>query len=219
MPAMRASRALLGAVACWCSLVPAAPPTPAEIAQICAEAEDRSHCGRLIEEVQLKRLPNLARREGNALMVSLYPSGAATFIDSDDPVNGRSYSLWDYIDGINAVVLYTSAGESSGYTLLQRTTNRRFDLPAEPQLSPDRQRIVTVDVCSSHCANEIAVWTVSNRGVFKELVWTPDPAWTDASAKWKDAETLTIDYSTAGSASGVLERKLGDVSWKRPASP
>jgi hypothetical protein len=219
MLVMRASRALLGAVACWCQLVAAAPPTAAEIAQICAEAEDRSHCGRLIEEVQLKRLPNLARRDGNALMVSLYPSGAATFTDSDDPVNGRSYSLWDYIDRINAVVLYTSAGESSGYTLLQRTTNRRFDFPAEPQLSPDRQRIVTADVCSSHCANEIAVWTVSNRGVFKELVWTPDQAWTDASAKWKDADTLTIDYSTAGSSSGVLERKLGDVSWKRPASP
>ncbi len=214
---MRASRALLAAATCWCSLVAAAPPTAAEITQICADAEDRSHCGRLVEEVQRKRLPNLARREGNTLMVSLYPSGVATFTDSDDPVNGRSYSLWDYIDGINAVVLYTSAGESSGYTLLQRTTNRRFDLPAEPQLSPDRQRLVTADVCASQCVNEIAVWTVSSRGVFKELVWSPDAAWTDASAKWKDADTLTIDYSVAGSASaGVLERKLGDVSWKRP---
>lgn len=217
---MRVSRALVAALSWWCSLVAAAPPTAAEITQICGNAEDQSHCGRLVEEIQLRRLPNLARRDGDALIVSLYPSGLATFTDSVDPVNGRSYSLWDYIDGINAVVLYTSAGESSSYVLLQRTTNRRVDLPAEPQLSPDRLRLVTADVCSSHCGNEIAVWTVSSRGVVKELVWAPDAAWTDASAKWKDADTLSIEYSTAGSASGtVLERKLGDVSWKRLPSP
>ena len=78
---------------------------PAEIVDL-RGAEDAAHCGRLIEEVQLKRLPNLARRDGDGLLVSLYPSGTATFTDSDDPVNGRSYSLWDFLDPINAVVLY-----------------------------------------------------------------------------------------------------------------
>lgn len=220
MLVIRVLRALLPAAACWCSLAIAVPPTPAEIADICAGAEDQAHCGRLVEEIQLKRLPNLARREGNVLTVSLYPAGAATFTDSDDAVNGRSYSLWDYLDAVNAVVLYTNAGESSGYTLLQRTTNRRVDLPAEPRLSPDRQRLVTADVCPSQCGNEIAVWTVSSRGVFKELKWTPGSAWIDASAKWKDADTLMIEYTTAGSASGaVLERKLADASWKRLPSP
>jgi hypothetical protein len=220
MPPVRILRAFLGAAACACTLAAAVPPAPAEIAQICAAAEDQAHCGRLVEEVQLKRLPNLARREGSVLTVSLYPSGAATFSDSDDPVNGRSYSLWDYVDAINAVVLYTNAGETSGYTLLLRTSNRRIDLPAEPRLSPDRQRLVTADICPSHCANEIAVWAVSNKGVSKDLVWAPDPGWTDASAKWKDADTLTIEYTSAGSPAGaVLERKLTDGSWKRLSQP
>jgi len=190
--------------------------TQVDIAELCANADGAAHCGRLIEAVQLKRLPGLARREGNALLVSLYPVGTATFTDVDDPVSGRSYSLWDSLDSINAVLLYTTTNEATIFTLVQRTTNRRFDLPAEPQLSPDRQRLVTADICAKGCSNEIAVWRVSRDGVRKELAWSPGPAWIDAVAAWKDADTLTIEYTVAGQQNdSTLERKLADPAWKR----
>jgi len=194
------------------------PLTQQEIVNLCGNAEDSAHCGRLIEEVQLKRLPNLAGRDGDALLVSLYPSGTATFKDSDDPVNGRSYSLWDFLDPINAVVLYSTAGESTSFIVLRRTTNRRFDLPAEPQLSPDRQHIVTADVCPSRCINEIAVWRVAPESLRKELAWTPGERWSDAAATWKDESTLAIEYTPAGAdKAAVVERKLSDPVWKRVA--
>lgn len=191
----------------------AAPPSKADLEAICAQAEDPPHCGRLVEAMQLKRLPNLARRDGAALSVSLFPSGTAIFTDSDDPANGRSYSLWDYLDGLNAVLLYTTAGESTTFTLVQRTTNRRIELPTEPQLAPDRQRLVTADVCAAGCSNEIAVWHVTREGIRKELAWSPPPAWVDAEAKWKDANTLSIEYTTLNETRR-LERPLGDPSWK-----
>ena len=40
---------------------------------------DTAHCGRLIEEKQLKRFAGLATRDGDYLRVSLYPRGEATF--------------------------------------------------------------------------------------------------------------------------------------------
>jgi len=164
------------------------------------------------------RYANLARRDGGALLVSLYPSGTATFTDSDDPVNGRSYSLWDFLDAINAAVLFSTAGESTSFIVLRRTTNRRFDLPAEPQLSPDRQHIVTADVCPSRCINEIAVWRVAPESLRKELVWTPADRWSDAAATWKDESTLAVEYTPAGADKGaVVERKLSDPVWKRVA--
>jgi hypothetical protein len=182
---------------------------------ICWQAEDAAHCGRLVEGAQLKRLPNLARREGNALMISLFPSGVATFTDSDDPVDGRSYSLWDYLDVINAVLVYTTAGEKASFTLLTRANNRRYELPTEPQVSPDRQRLVTADVCQTQCGKEIAIWRIMPESLRKELVWNAG-AWADATAKWKDAETLVIEYSVDGAtAAGTIERKLSDPSWKR----
>jgi hypothetical protein len=207
-------RALVAANACAAMWVLAAPPTTADLEQICAQAEDTVHCGRLVEALQLKRLPNLARREGKVLSVSLYPSGTATFTDSDDAVSGRSYSLWDYLDGINAVLLYTTAGETTTFTLLQRTTNRRVELPTEPQLAPDRRRLVTADVCAAHCSGEIAIWRVTPEGIRKELSWSPAAGWIDAGAKWKNEDTLTIDYTTDKGA-GKIDRVLGDPTWKR----
>jgi hypothetical protein len=115
---MRTLRALAAAACCISPLALGAPVSNTELAEVCAQAEDSAHCGRLVEALQLKRLPNLARRERNVLSVSLYPSGSADFTDSDDAVNGRSYSLWDYLDGINAVLLYTTAGDNTTFTLL-----------------------------------------------------------------------------------------------------
>jgi len=193
----------------------AVPLSNTEIEQLCGTAEDEAHCGRLIEEVQLKRLPGLAQRKGNVLQVTLYPAGTATFTDSDDAAGGRAYSLWDSIDALNVVVLYTTQGDTTSFTLLQRTNGRQFELPSEPTVSPDRQRLVTADFCESRCVNELAVWRVSRDGVRKELAWSPKEAWSTASASWKDPDTLVIEY-TVNDQERSLQRKLADPSWTRP---
>jgi hypothetical protein len=198
----------------------AAPLSPDEVASRCAEAEDSSHCGRLIEEVQLKRLPNLAVRDGTTLRISLYPAGVATFADTEALNGGRSYSLWDYLDPINAVLLYTTDGDAVTFTLLQRVNGRKYELPTEPKLSPDRQRLVTADFCESRCVNELAVWRVSRDGVRKEYRWQPAETWIDAVAAWKDADTLVIEYTAAGASKpAVRERRLSDPGWIRATAP
>ena len=131
-------------------------PAP-QIAELCANAEDQAHCGRLIEEVQLKRLPGLAVRDGDDLKVSLFPSGMTMFRDSVAISGAKSFTLWDYLDWINAVVLFTTDGDQTGFVLLQRTNGKQYRLPAEPVLSPDRQHLVTVDICAKICDGEVAV--------------------------------------------------------------
>jgi hypothetical protein len=213
-------RALLAVICCVPLVALAARLTPAEVREACANADGTAHCGRLIETLQLQRLPGLARREGNVLTVALYPAGTATFTDIDDPISGRSYSLWDSLDPINAVLLYTTANESTSFTLLQRRTNRRFNLPAEPVLSPDRQRLVVADICPKHCGNQITVWRIAGDGLRKELVWSPGNDWIDAAAQWKDADTLSLEYSVAGQPGDAkLERKLTDPAWTRLPPP
>ena len=202
---------------------PAAQPVPLsvqELAKVCAEAEDASHCGRLVEAVQLPRLPSLAVRDGLNLRVSLYPSGTTTLTDVETPTGGRSYSLWDFMSEINTVVLYVTEGDDARFTLIQRTTGRKTDLPSDPKLSPDRTRIVTADFCERRCTNELAVWRVSRDGVRKELVWRPASPWADATATWRDAETLTIDYLATDAASrSSLSRRVTDADWARPSVP
>lgn len=198
----------------------AAPLSPEDVAARCAEAEDSAHCGRLIEAAQLKRLPNLAVRDGAVLRVSLYPAGVATFADTEALNGGRSYSLWDYLDPINAVLLYTTDGDTVTFTLLQRASGRKAELPAEPKVSPDRQRLVTADFCESRCVNELAVWRVTRDSVRKEYSWKPAEAWTDAAATWKDVDTLVVEYTPAGAPKpAVLERRMSDPGWIRAPAP
>jgi hypothetical protein len=209
---------MLGALA---STAPLAVPLGAEeLAKVCAPAEGTAHCGRLVEEVQLKRLPSLAIRDGATLKVSLFPSGSQSFTDTEALNGGRTYNLWDFISEINTVVLYTTDGDDAAFTLVQRATGRRVDLPSEPKLSPDRTRLVTADFCASRCTNELAVWRVTRDGIRKESTWKPTQAWQDATAHWLDADILTIEYTATGTpAPAKLQRRLADPGWVRVTAP
>ncbi len=212
---------ILFALAALLPLAAAAVPlTPEELANVCAQAEGTAHCGRMVEQLQLKRLPNLAVRDGARLKVSLFPSGVATFTDTEALNGGRTFSLWDFVNELNAVVLYATDGGNASFVLLQRTNGRSADLPAEPRVSPDRARLVTADFCASSCVNELAVWRVTRDGVHKEYSWNPNAAWADAGATWKDANTIVVEYRPAGAfLTSKLERRLGDRDWLHHAAP
>jgi hypothetical protein len=194
----------------------AAPPTPERVLELCAQVDGPSHCGRLVEEEQLKTLPNLAVRDGATLRVALFPSGTRDFVDDEGAVSGRTFALWDYWSPINAVVLFTTEGERLGYALLQRATGALTVLPAEPVLAPDRQRVAIADFCSRSCNNDISVWRVTRDGVQRELAWKPGAAWSDVNVTWKDSDVLLIQYSVAGDdVTRKLERKLAEPGWQR----
>jgi hypothetical protein len=215
-PARRKARGALAAALLLAMVAHAVPLTVEELTKLCAGADDAAHCGRLVEGLQLQRLPNLAVREQSALRISLYPSGTATFTDTEAINGGRSYSLWDFMSEINAVVLYVTDGDDAAFTLLQRTTGRKVELPADPKLSPDRARLVTADFCAQRCSNELALWRVTRDGVRKESTWRPRESWSDAVATWRDADTVTIEYTVAGAqARARLSRRLADADWVR----
>lgn len=219
-PAGLVVRAALAA-ATWLPLAATAVPlAPDEVAKTCAQADGPAHCGRLIEEIQLKRLPNLAVRNGAELRVSLYPSGAVTYADTDAPNGGRSYHLWDFISEINAVVLYTTDGDDAGFALLLRASGAKAELPGEPRVSPDRAWLVTADFCDKRCVNELAVWRVARDGVRKAYSWAPKERWVDAAATWNEAGAVVVQYTPAGAAApSKLERRLNDPTWLRHGPP
>jgi hypothetical protein len=205
---------VVAALAALCARPAGALALPADdVAKLCSDAEGPAHCMRLVEAQQLKRLPGLATRQADRLVVTLFPSGTSTFEDVDTLAGGTSYALWDYINELNAVVLWTMRDDDAGFLLLQRTTGRRTSLPSEPFVSPDRQRLVTADFCPNRCENRLTVWRVSREAVVREAEWQPDEAWTDAGVRWKDEGTLVVEATTATGASKTLERKLGGPGW------
>ena len=212
---MRARCASIATLAMVASThVHAASFSHAEVAKLCGEAEGQAHCGRLVEAEQLKRLPGLAERSGDTLRISLFPSGHATFTDTDTPSGGASFALWDHYSSINATLLFTTRDDESRFVLLHRATGKQTILPSEPALSPDRQRLATADFCETRCENRLAVWRMSPNGAVRESEWKPPQSWADASVVWKDSNTLAIEYTPLGASEAKThERKLGDTGW------
>ena len=204
------------------AIVPSATAVPlsrAEITALCANAEDQAHCGRLIEARQMKAVERFVERNGDELRIQLASFGLTVFRDTINVSGAESYAVWDYYDDLETVVLFATEGERTQFWLVQRRGGEEFRIPSEPVLSPDHRRFVTADFCAQGCENRIVVWTIRDDGVRRELAWTPPAPWTDASAGWRSADTIKLDYSLAGEpGSHVAERRLSDPSWtKAPA--
>ena len=108
------------------------------------------------------------------------------------------------------------SGDELRYAVLQRATSALSVVPAEPVLAPDRQRVAIADFCTKRCDNEITVWRITRDGLRKEASLKPATPWSDVTVAWKDAETLTVQYTPPGEEKPrTLERTLADREWKR----
>ena len=213
---MRAMAIGMALAACVCAQ--ATPVTPARVTELCARAEGPAHCGRLIEAEQLKALPNLATRDGSTLKVLLYPSGTRDFVDVESLHGDKTWALWDYVNSLNVVVLFTTDADRLGYAMLQRYTGQVVTIPGEPSVSPDRQRFAVADFCRDHCDNEVTVWQVSREGIRRELAWKPLAEWSDVTVLWRDAETLILRYTLRGEdKTSTTVLGLADAQWRRTA--
>ncbi len=193
----------------------AAPPTAAELSRLCGNAEDQAHCGRLVETRLLPKLKSIASRDGDELRIELLP-GSTTFRDAVNIIGARSYSVWDYVEDLESIVLFATNGDRSEFWWIQRRGGGEFRLPAEPVLAPGHRRFVTADFCPQDCENQIAVWRIDANAVRKELTFTPAEAWEDVNVTWKGANALAIEYTPANETTPrTLERRLDDPAWSR----
>ena len=203
--------ALVMCAPCW-----AAPPTPAELTRLCSNAEEQANCGRLVEARQLAKLKAVATREGDELHIQLLPAGLATFRDAVNIIGARTYAVWDYLEDLEAIVLFATNGDHSEFWIVARRGGGEYRLPAEPVFAPGHRRFATADFCPDACDNELAVWRIDAAGVRKELAWKPADTWSDAGVTWKGADTLAVEYSVAKESSPrTLERRLNDATWNR----
>ena len=157
----------------------AAPIARADLVALCKDAEDQAQCGRLVEARQLKSLSRIAERNGDELRVQLAPAGLTVFHDTINVTGARTYAVWDYLEDLDTLVLFTTVGERTGFMLVQRRTGDEYRVPAEPVMSPDARHFATADVCAQECDNEVAVWRIARDGVRKEAAWTPPATWSD----------------------------------------
>jgi len=197
------------------ALALAAPITRDELTALCVNAEDQAQCGRLVEARQLPRLSRIVERAGDELRVSLAPFGLTIFRDTVKVTGATSYAVWDYLENLDTLVLFTTDGDRSGFLLLQRRGGEEYRVPSEPVIAPDERHFATADFCAKGCDNRVAVWRIEHDGVRKESTWAPPTPWSDVSVTWRNADTIALEYSRQDDAQPrTLLRRLGDPSWQ-----
>jgi hypothetical protein len=193
----------------------AAPIARDQLTALCADAEDQAQCGRLVEARQLTRLSRIAERLGDELRVSLSPFGLTIFRDTVNVTGATSYAVWDYLENLDTLVLFTTDGDRSGFLLLQRRGGEEYRVPSEPVIAPDERHFATADFCAKECDNRVTVWRIERNEVRKMSTWMPAKAWSDVSVTWRDAETIALEYSLPDDPQPrTLLRRLGDPSWQ-----
>jgi hypothetical protein len=197
------------------ALALAVPIARDELTALCANAEDQAQCGRLVEARQLPRLSRIVERAGDELRVSLAPFGLTIFRDTVNVTGTTSYAVWDYLENLDTLVLFTTDGDRSGFLLLQRHGGGEYRVPSEPVMAPDARHFATADFCAKECDNRVTMWRIDRDGVRKVSTWAPAKAWSDVSVTWTDADTIALEYSLPDDAQPrTLLRRLGDPSWQ-----
>ena len=238
MPGKHAFRQALvtGAMAAAIAAAVAAPMSTPSIVRLCSEADGPQHCERLIEAEQMKQFPGVAVRDGHTLRLTVRGGARAIELrDSDDPGSGsgggsgadfRGYALWDYWPQRRTAVVSVTARDSDFYLVIDLDRGTQTRVAAEPFLSPDGQRFVVGDLCDTQCGNVLEVWRFDADRLVKERTFKPLEKWYEAEVRWRDASTLSLEYSVAtpeprfnGTGERVLVKakpqlmKLSDWAW------
>jgi hypothetical protein len=194
----------------------ATPIARAELVALCADAEGPAQCARLVEARQLRKFGKLAERDGDELRVTLDHYGLSKFHDIVNFKGTRTYALWDYLEAVDTLVLFTTIDDRTGFVLVQRDGGNEYRLPSEPIMAPGDRHFVTADFCAEACENEVALWRIGVDSVRKEATWKPEMAWSDVNVTWRGPNEIAFEYSTPDeSAPRTMTRRLDDPAWKK----
>jgi hypothetical protein len=212
-----AAAALLAAGCLLGTRVAAVPLTTQDIVELCTDADDPPHCGKLIERRQLRGHPKVAVRNGYTLEIPIQHGDPVRFTDNAS----RDYSLWQVFEKIDFAVVWDQAedGSSSRFVMVDLVNGRTFNLAGEPVLSPDERHIASADFCAKGCTRELALWRVFPKELRKLRIYGATSGWIDVGVQWKDANTLLVDIDEdkgQGRTSRTLTLPLDDKAWKNP---
>ena len=131
-------------------LCAAAPPTHAELTKLCTNAEDQAHCGRLVEASRLPALKKFVTREGDELRIALVPAGLTVFRDAINIIGARTYAVWDYVEDVDAIVLFATDGDRTEFWLVHALAKFPGHVKNRDQLMGEAHVVVDDSTITSH---------------------------------------------------------------------
>ena len=119
-----------------------------------------------------------------------------------------------------------TARDNDYFLIVELDRGTQVRVPAEPLLASDNQRFVVGDFCDKGCGNQIQLWRIDRNRAVREKTFKPRERWYETDVAWRDASSLTVEYSIAGPRRRLAEPgemnlikaepmilKLSDAGW------
>lgn len=156
------------------------------------------------EHERIAPLAGRVERDRDKLVVKPRRGPAIVFRDVSSGDASEHFSLWSYEEEIDSYLIHVRYWEGDGYVLVNGTSGHQTYLDAPPVVSPDRKRLITVnmDLEAGYTPTRIQIYRIAPDSL--ELEWTHepegDPAWGPSEAEWVDSVTVRAlknvpDYS------------------------
>lgn len=181
----------------------------AALRSVCDTLTNSFECARAIEERQLSRAADVARR-GDTLRLVLAGGDTARLVDEGEQADVRRYSYQDRWTDPGYFLLQLQFYEGSAYLLIDDSTGERTRLPDWPLRSPDGRRfaVLSLDLEAGYVPNTLQVWAFEDGR--PELEWETEPdAWGPAEGEWVDVTTLRFTQRGYCNELGVMEGERG----------
>jgi len=169
--------------------------TPFDLEELCKNIDNSYKCAQAIERFQLKHYPKYVTRKGNRLELTL-KNGKIKIIENSpetdyDDVEGKHYSFREYIQSVGYFLIHVQYWEGSKFLMVHDKTGKEFLIPEVPELSPDKDRLVSVSG-GTYQFNGIQIWKFTSGGLVLE--WTYEHKEYDRFTfnAWADNKTIKL---------------------------
>ncbi len=184
------------------------------------------------EALLLRQHPELARREGERLILNTSP-GRSLRLSSKTACTGPEDCELYHFGGLSAdggfLVVRLHQWEGGSVHWISRRDGRRYEVYADPALSPDGRHIVAAVPNEAYGVNGVFVWEIGHGTLVKRFSETPRTYALYDFLAWLDAQTVRLKRTAHApdhcGKDGLAEaevrlRRLADGRWKiQPPEP
>ena len=200
------------------------------VKQLCPhDYRNSSECTKAIERSQIKKYSDAVQRNDNKLRLRLK---GGQFVELKDLTREECertadggeykpcvYTFWGYNKSINYYLVFEGYWEGIGFSLVNRDTGKIFSVSEFPNIAPDNQRFVTVDIKDAYSSEKIQIWRFKDKKLICEWTFEPDSYWMDTDAEWIDVRTLKITYYSSDRKTKRIKNtfwvRLGNKGWQK----
>jgi hypothetical protein len=127
-------------------------------------------------------------------------------------IGARTYAVGDYIEDLEAVVLFATDGDRTEFWIVARRGGGELR-SVRARACTRHQRFATADFARTHATTSSpcgASWQRRSQ----ELTWRPSRR-ADAGVTWKGARRSHRIPAAKASSPRTLERRINDATWTR----